>query len=48
MGQMEMKCISYFYVGQGYSGEHVAHGPLVDLVVNFVLRIKLQGMTLIS
>jgi hypothetical protein len=21
MGQMEMKCISYFYVGQGYSGE---------------------------
>jgi hypothetical protein len=21
MGQMEMKCISYFYMGQGYSGE---------------------------
>jgi hypothetical protein len=34
MGQMEMKCIfnngkKYFYIGQGYSGEGVAHGPLV-------------------
>jgi hypothetical protein len=29
MGQMEMKCILYLYLGQGYSGERCGHGPLV-------------------
>ena len=30
MGQMEMKCISHFYVGQGYSGERC--GPWASCI----------------
>jgi hypothetical protein len=29
MGKMEMKCILYFYMDQGYSGEWCGPGPLV-------------------
>jgi hypothetical protein len=33
-GQMEMKCISYFYMGQGYSGERCGQWTLFICVTS--------------
>jgi hypothetical protein len=40
MGQMEMKCILYFYMCQSYSGEQC--GPKASCLVNFAdIKMKL-------
>jgi hypothetical protein len=53
MGQMEMKCIfnigkNYFYMGQGYSGGDVAHGPLVNFRQSADKKVDVTGVSAVS